>query len=89
MLRRSALARSGSFDPAFDRLPMEDHDLGLRLHLAGATLIYDPDVLVYHHHAPAGAATVRPEVDPVTSARFPERNILDSMLLAVSGRAQA
>ena len=58
MLRRSALARSGLFDPAFDRLPMEDHDLGLRLHLAGATLLYDPDVLVYHHHAPAGGLRV-------------------------------
>jgi GT2 family glycosyltransferase len=58
MLRRSVLARSGSFDPAFDRLPMEDHDLGLRLHLAGATLLYDPAVLVYHHHAPAGGLRV-------------------------------
>lgn len=58
MLRRDALDRSGWFDPSFDRLPMEDHDLGTRLHRAGAHLVYDPDVLVYHHHAPAGGLRV-------------------------------
>lgn len=54
MLRRAALERSGLFDPVFDRGPRADHDLGMRLHLSGALLVYDPDVLVFHHHAPAG-----------------------------------
>lgn len=54
MVRRSALERSGWFDPAFDRGPRADHDLGMRLHLSGALLVYDPAVMVFHHHAPAG-----------------------------------
>jgi GT2 family glycosyltransferase len=54
MLRRSALARSGLFDPAYDRGARADHDLGMRLHRAGAVLVYDPSVQVFHHHAPAG-----------------------------------
>lgn len=54
LLRRSALERSGLFDLAFDRGSRADHDLGMRLHLSGAQLVYDPDVEVYHHHAPVG-----------------------------------
>ena len=54
MLRRAALHRSGLFDLAYDRGPRADHDLGMRLHLAGALLVYDPSVLVFHHHASAG-----------------------------------
>lgn len=54
MLRRDALEGSGLFDPAFDGGPREDHDLGLRLHSSGATLVYDPAVMVYHHHAQSG-----------------------------------
>lgn len=54
MLRRSALARSGLFDPVYDKGSRADHDLGMRLHLSGAVLVYDPSVLVFHHHAPAG-----------------------------------
>ena len=54
MVRRAALEGSGLFDPAFDRGSRADHDLGMRLHLAGAALVYDPSVEVYHHHAPVG-----------------------------------
>lgn len=54
MVRRAALDRAGWFDPAFDRGPRADHDLGMRLHQAGALLVYDPSVLVFHHHAPEG-----------------------------------
>lgn len=54
MLRRDALLRSGLFDPAFDHGPRADRDIGIRLHLAGAVLVYDPSVMVFHHHAPAG-----------------------------------
>ncbi|HEY4378533.1 MAG TPA: hypothetical protein VGM93_15305, partial [Acidimicrobiales bacterium] len=45
---------SGLFDPAFDHGPRADHDLGMRLHQAGALLVYDPSVLVFHHHAATG-----------------------------------
>lgn len=54
MARRAALDGAGWFDPAFDRGPRADHDLGMRLHQAGALLVYDPSVMVFHHHAPAG-----------------------------------
>lgn len=54
MLRREALHRSGLFDPVFDHGPRADHDLGIRLHLGGALLVYDPSVMVFHHHAPVG-----------------------------------
>lgn len=54
IVRRVALARSGLFDVTFDHGPRADHDIGMRLHLSGAVLVYDPDVEVYHHHAPVG-----------------------------------
>lgn len=58
LLRRDALVRAGGFDPAFDRGPRADHDLGMRLHLGGAVLVYDPTVMVFHHHAPSGGLRV-------------------------------
>jgi GT2 family glycosyltransferase len=54
MLRREALQASGLFDLVYDRGSRADHDLGMRLHQQGAMLLYDPSVLVFHHHAPAG-----------------------------------
>lgn len=54
MLRRAALAGSGLFDPVFDRGARADRDLGVRLHCSGAVLVYDPSVMVFHHHAPVG-----------------------------------
>lgn len=54
LIRRAALDRSGLFDLRYDRGPRADHDLGMRLHLSGALLVYDPSVLLFHHHASAG-----------------------------------
>ena len=54
VVRREALGRSGLFDLAYDRGPRADHDLGMRLHLGGALLVYDPAVMVFHHHAAVG-----------------------------------
>lgn len=54
MLRVAALRSSGLFDPAFDRGARADHDLGMRLYLSGALLMFDPDVRVFHHRAPQG-----------------------------------
>jgi GT2 family glycosyltransferase len=54
LLRRAALADAGLFDLAYDRGERADHDLGMRLYLAGHRLVLDPDVEVLHHHAPRG-----------------------------------
>ncbi len=54
MLRRSALERSGLFDLAYDHGSRADHDLGMRLQQAGAVLMYDPTVQIFHHHASGG-----------------------------------
>lgn len=54
LLRRDALADSGLFDLAYDRGERADHDLGMRLHLAGRRLVLDPSAEVLHHRAPRG-----------------------------------
>jgi glycosyltransferase involved in cell wall biosynthesis len=54
LLQRAVLRRSGLFDLAYDRQARADGDLGMRLYLAGATLVLNPDISVLHHHAPAG-----------------------------------
>ena len=54
LVRRSALDGSGWFDEAYDHGPRADHDLGMRLHLSGARMWFDPDISVLHHRAPAG-----------------------------------
>ena len=57
MVTRAALERSGLFDPAYDRGPRADHDVGMRLFLAGCTLVCDPTVLVFHHRTTGGLRT--------------------------------
>lgn len=54
LLRRDALTATGGFDPAYDRGDRADHDLGTRLHLAGARLWLEPSLRVRHRHAPRG-----------------------------------
>lgn len=54
MLRFEALRKSGLFDMAFNKRQSEDGDLGIRLYLAGATLLYNPQISVLHHRAPSG-----------------------------------
>lgn len=54
LLRRDALADSGLFDLAYDHGERADHDLGMRLYLAGRRLVLDPEAEVLHHHAPRG-----------------------------------
>lgn len=54
LVSRSALTLSGLFDMAYERKQSEDGDLGMRLYLAGAVMIYDPRVIVLHHRAPVG-----------------------------------
>jgi GT2 family glycosyltransferase len=54
LVRRSALAASGLFDPAFDSGARADFELGLRLTSSGALLVLDPAACVVHLRAPRG-----------------------------------
>jgi len=54
MVRRGAVDAVGAFDPAYDHGDRADHDLGMRLHLAGHRLLMDPQIGVLHHRAPSG-----------------------------------
>lgn len=54
MIKREVLARTGLFDPTYDRGARADHDLGMRSYLAGHLHVYDPGPRVFHHHAPMG-----------------------------------
>jgi len=54
MIRRIVLEKSGLFDLAYDHGQRADHDLGMRLYLAGEMMVLDPSICVLHHHAPTG-----------------------------------
>ena len=54
LVKRAVLRSSGLFDLAYDRREGADGDLGLRLHLSGALLMFVPWAQVVHHHAPSG-----------------------------------
>jgi glycosyltransferase involved in cell wall biosynthesis len=54
LIQRAVLRRSGLFDLAYNRRARADGDLGMRLYLAGATMMLNPAISVLHHHAPAG-----------------------------------
>jgi glycosyltransferase involved in cell wall biosynthesis len=58
LARRSALARSGLFDLAYDHGARADGDLGMRVYLSGAVMTLDPAISVLHHHAPRGGLRV-------------------------------
>jgi len=54
MIRKEVLKRSGLFDLAYDRGSRADGDLGMRVYLSGAVMILNPEISVFHHHAPMG-----------------------------------
>jgi GT2 family glycosyltransferase len=54
LVRREVLNRSGLFDLAYDRMSRADGDLGMRVYLSGAFMVYNPAISVLHHHAPRG-----------------------------------
>jgi glycosyltransferase involved in cell wall biosynthesis len=54
LVRREVLKRSGLFDLAYDRMSRADGDLGMRIYLSGAFMVYNPGISVLHHHAPRG-----------------------------------
>jgi glycosyltransferase involved in cell wall biosynthesis len=54
MIHNSVLQRSGLFDLAYDRGQRADGDLGMRIYLSGALMVLNPEIQIYHHHAPQG-----------------------------------
>lgn len=54
LIRTSVLKRSGLFDTAFDRGQRADAELGMRLYLSGTLMMLNPEISVFHHHAPRG-----------------------------------
>lgn len=54
LVRRAALAKVGGFDLALERGANEDHELGVRLYLAGCLVVLDPSLRALHHRAPRG-----------------------------------
>src|SRR5690606_20606210 len=39
---------------AYNRGQRADGDLGMRIYLSGALMVLDPEISVFHHHAPRG-----------------------------------
>jgi len=54
MIHNSVLQQSGLFDLAYDRGQRADGDLGMRIYLSGALMVLNPEIQIYHHHAPLG-----------------------------------
>ena len=54
MIRKDVLRKTGLFDLAYDHGQRADHDLGMRLYLAGELMVLDPSICLLHHHAPMG-----------------------------------
>jgi glycosyltransferase involved in cell wall biosynthesis len=54
MIRKEVLLQSGLFDLAYNRRSRADGDLGMRIYLAGGTMVLNPSICVLHHHAPSG-----------------------------------
>lgn len=48
------LEQVGQFDLRYDTGSRADGDLSMRMYLSGALMVLDPDISVFHHHAPAG-----------------------------------
>lgn len=54
LVHRTALQRAGLFDLAYNRGQRADGDLGMRVYLSGVMMVLDPEISVFHHHAPRG-----------------------------------
>lgn len=82
LLVRERLRHSGMFDLAYDQGQRADGDLGFRLYRTGAMMLLDPDISVYHHHAPAGGLRVHGA--RATTRASSRRSLLQWNLLSVS-----
>jgi glycosyltransferase involved in cell wall biosynthesis len=54
MIHNSILQQSGLFDLAYERGQRADGDLGMRIYLSGALMVLNPEIKIFHHHAPQG-----------------------------------
>jgi glycosyltransferase involved in cell wall biosynthesis len=54
LVRKNALDQVGCLDRAFDRGPGADHDLGIRLYLAGNEIVLNPEAVQTHYKASTG-----------------------------------
>ncbi len=82
MIRKETLKKSGLFDLAYDHGQRADHDLGMRLYLAGELMVLDPSICVLHHHAPMGGLREhKARVDTYAKSR---KSISHFSLLTVS-----
>lgn len=54
LIQKSILKESGLFDLAYEKKQRADGDLGMRVFLTGALMVYNPAIDVLHHHAPSG-----------------------------------
>lgn len=54
LVRKALLEETGYMDMFFNRTIRADHDLAMRCHRAGALMIHDAGIRVFHHRAPVG-----------------------------------
>jgi glycosyltransferase involved in cell wall biosynthesis len=54
LIKKSILLKSGLFDLAYNYGQRADGDLGMRIYLCGEVMVLNPDIRVFHHHAPRG-----------------------------------
>ncbi|CAG1015771.1 Putative glycosyltransferase EpsH [Anaerolineae bacterium] len=54
LIQKDLLKTSGLFDLAYEKKQRADGDLGMRVYLTGALMVYNPEIDVLHHHAPSG-----------------------------------
>lgn len=79
--RREALLANNGFDETFPYL--EDQELSFRLAARGYKMVFQPEAVVYHRHAPTLAAYFRKKFiigfwKAQVVRRFPERGVKDS-----------
>lgn len=82
LLVKERLRHTGMFDLVYDRGQRADGDLGFRLYRSGAMMLLDPDISVFHHHAPAGGLRVHGA--RATTRAGSRRRFLQWNLLSVS-----
>ena len=82
LLHTSVLEKSGLFDLAYDHGQRADHDLGMRLYLAGELMVLNPDIQLLHHHAPVGG--LREHKSRVNTYAAARRRIFKTNLPTVS-----
>lgn len=82
MIHTSVLQQSGLFDLAYERGQRADGDLGMRIYLSGALMVLNPEMEIYHHHAPQGGLRAH-KARKITFASS-RKNIFDRHLPSVT-----